>query len=141
MRRYEDYQEDKSKDDLTDEEWKNVEWVKYKIVVPTEEDKKELEEAFEHLHYSDIDTDNIPVNQLVHEYYTAERSGDPNTKNNIILDKELYNELSSEVEGDMNHVDSFNKLLIEVAESDAGYRRKLALLKKYIDVITKKDEL
>ncbi len=27
-----------------------INFVKYKIVVPTEEDKKELEEAFEHLH-------------------------------------------------------------------------------------------
>lgn len=72
----------------------DIEWVKYKIVVPTEEDRKELEEAFEHLHYTDCDTNFVPVNQLIHEYYTPERSGDPRTKNNIIVDKDLYEKIS-----------------------------------------------
>jgi hypothetical protein len=56
---------------------------------------KELEKAFEHIHYSDIDTDNIVVNQLAHEYLTEEVTGDPQTRNNIIVDKELYNKLSN----------------------------------------------
>lgn len=67
-----------------------ISFTKYKIIVPTDEDKKELEEAFEHLHYTDCDTNFVPVNQLIHEYYTAEVSGDPNVRNNIIVDKELY---------------------------------------------------
>lgn len=83
MKKYQDYSDIKS-----------VNWTKYKIIVPTEEDKKELEEAFEHFHYSDIDTDNITVNQLAHEYLTEERTGDPKTKNNIIVDKKLYQELN-----------------------------------------------
>ena len=69
-------------------------WTKYKIVVPTEEDKLELEKAFEHLHYTDCDTDYVAVNQLIHEYLTPERTGDDRTKNNIIVDKELYEKLS-----------------------------------------------
>ena len=40
---------------------KDVEWTKYKIIVPTEKDKQELMEAFEHFHNSDIDTDNIVI--------------------------------------------------------------------------------
>ena len=83
MKRYEDYKE-----------IKDVKWTKYKIVVPTEEDKKELEEAFEHFHYSDIDTDNVTVNQLAHEYLTEERTGDPRHVNNIIVDAKIYQELN-----------------------------------------------
>jgi hypothetical protein len=54
-----------------------------------------LEKAFEHIHYSNIDTDNIAVNQLAHEYLTEETTGDPKTRNNIIVDEELYNKLSN----------------------------------------------
>lgn len=81
MKRYEDYED------------KGYPWTKYKIIVPTEEDRDELLEAFEHLHYSDVDTENIAVNQLIHEYLTPERSGNPLTKNNIIVNKELYEQL------------------------------------------------
>jgi hypothetical protein len=71
----------------------SIDWAKYKIVVPTEEDKKELEEAFEHLHYTDCDTNYVAVNQLVHEYLTPERTGNPRTRNNIIVNKDLYEQL------------------------------------------------
>ena len=67
-----------------------IKWTQYKIVVPTEKDKKELESAFEHIHYSDINTNYVAVNQLAHEYLTPERTGDNRTKNNIIIDKDLY---------------------------------------------------
>lgn len=96
MKRYEDFKSESNNTDyLTQEELKNVRWTKYKIVVPTLEDKEELEKAFEHIHYSDIDTDNIAVNQLAHEYLTEEVTGDPQTRNNIIVDEELYNKLSN----------------------------------------------
>jgi hypothetical protein len=96
MKRYEDFKSEENKSDyLTQEELKNVRWTKYKIVVPTIEDKQELEKAFEHIHYSDIDTDNIAVNQLAHEYLTEEITGDPQTRNNIIVDEELYNKLNN----------------------------------------------
>jgi hypothetical protein len=95
MKRYEDFKSESNNTDyLTQEELKNVRWTKYKIVVPTLEDKEELEKAFEHIHYSDIDTDNIAVNQLAHEYLTEEITGDPQTRNNIIVDEELYNRLN-----------------------------------------------
>ena len=95
MKRYEDIKSQENKTDyLTQEELKNVRWTKYKIVVPTLEDKLELEKAFEHIHYSDIDTDNIAVNQLAHEYLTEEVTGDPETINNIIVNEEIYNKLN-----------------------------------------------
>jgi L-lysine 2,3-aminomutase len=72
MKRYEDY---KSIDDVV--------WTKFRIIVPTEEDKKELQEAFEHLHDADIDADNVPVNELVHQYLDDNGCY-------IIVDKELY---------------------------------------------------
>jgi hypothetical protein len=71
-----------------------ISWTKYKIIVPTEEDKKELEDAFEHLHYSDCNTNYVTVNQLIHEYLTPEITGNNETKNNIIVDKELYDKLT-----------------------------------------------
>ena len=61
-----------------------IEYTKYKIVVPTDEDKIELMKAFEHIHYSMIDTDIIAVNQLAHEYLNGY---------DIIVDKEKYNNL------------------------------------------------
>jgi len=87
MRKYEDYQKDKEKPCLSQEEIKKVEWTKYKIVVPTDSDKKELLEAFSHFHDSlGVDTDYVTVNQLSHEYITG---------NNIIVDEELYNKLEN----------------------------------------------
>ena len=41
---------------------------KYKITVPDEETKKEIMDAFKHLHDADIDSDYVIVNQLTHEY-------------------------------------------------------------------------
>ena len=94
MKRYEDFKnEDNKTDILTKEELERVKWTKYKIIVPTLEDKLELEKAFEHIHYCNIDTDNIAVNQLAHEYLTEEITGDPRHINNIIVDGELYNKI------------------------------------------------
>jgi hypothetical protein len=76
-----------------DKEIKDIKWTKYKIIVPSEEDKLALEEAFEHMHYSDVDTNYVPVNQLIHEYLTPENTGNKETKNNIIVDKELYEKI------------------------------------------------
>ncbi len=99
MKRYEDFKNESNETDyLTKEEMEKVKWTKYKIIVPTIEDKLELENTFEHIHYSNIDTDNIAVNQLAHEYLTEDVTGDPHTKNNIIVDEELYNKINKEVE-------------------------------------------
>jgi hypothetical protein len=66
-------------------------FTKFKIVVPTRKDKKEIMEAFENIHYSqfrgrELDTGYVTVCQLVHEY------GDHAV--NIVLDKKAYNKLS-----------------------------------------------
>lgn len=92
MKRYEDYQADKSALYLTPDEMKTVQWTKFTIVVPTEEDRLELMAAFEHIHYADIDTDNIVVNQLAHQY--MDDTVVEGAKNNIVVDLELYNKLN-----------------------------------------------
>ena len=71
----------------SDFDWTKIKWTKYKIVVPTKADEKELRDAFRHIHDSDIDTDYIAVNQLAHEY--LEDNGC-----NIVVDKELYESLN-----------------------------------------------
>lgn len=91
MKKYDDYKSDKSNRDLTKEELNKIDWTKYKIIVPTEKDKKDLMSAFKHIHYSDIDTDFITVNQLAHEYLNDEVAD--GTSNNIIVDPELFKSL------------------------------------------------
>ena len=91
MKKYDDFKKDKDALYLTKEEMNQVKWTKYVIVVPTEEDRNELMEAFEHIHYSDIDTDNIIVNQLAHEYLDDDR--EPGTYNNIVVDPVVYEKL------------------------------------------------
>ena len=85
MKRYSDYQEDKSKHQLTEDELKKVEWTKYKIIVPTQSDKEEIQKALRYLHDNMDDSDQIAVNQLAHEYHEI---------NNIIVDEHLYNKLN-----------------------------------------------
>jgi len=72
---------------------KDIKWVKYKIVVPTENDRKELMDAFRHIHDSDIDTEYVAVNQLAHEYLSPDVTGDSRNINNIIIDKKLFEQL------------------------------------------------
>ena len=69
-------------------DWSNVPLTKYVIIVPSEEDRQELMDAFEHIYYSDINTDFIAVNQLAHEY--LDETVAAGTRNNIIVNKELY---------------------------------------------------
>ena len=76
----------KYKKNITD--WSTVPFTKYIIIVPSNEDRRELMAAFEHIHYSDIDTDFIAVNQLAHEY--LDETVASGTRNNIIVNKELY---------------------------------------------------
>jgi hypothetical protein len=82
MRKYSDYGDPMN---LTEEQIKKVDWLKFKIIVPTEEEKKELMEVIESIHYSDINTDIVGVNQIAHEYIEG---------NNIIVDEELYKKLN-----------------------------------------------
>jgi len=74
-----------------DKKWKKVRWTKYKIVVPTEEDRKQIVAAMEYFHdMREIDTDFIPVNQLVHEYDHYDES---DKYSNIIVSKNDYHSL------------------------------------------------
>lgn len=75
---------------------KRVKFTKFKIVVPTKKDKKQLQAAFEYLHNQrTIDTDFIAVNQVVHEY----DYGEPCKPDNIIVDKNLYKQLTENQNG------------------------------------------
>ena len=74
-----------------DKDIKEINWTKYKVIVPTEKDRKSLMEAFEHIHYSDVDSDFVPVNQLIHEYLDEDVA--EGAKNNIIVNKEMYEQL------------------------------------------------
>lgn len=72
-----------------------MEVVRYKIIVPTYKDKFNLEKAFAQFHNSDVDVNIVAVNQLIHEYLTEDITGDPQTKNNIIVDEDLYDKLTA----------------------------------------------
>lgn len=91
MKKYDDFKKDKDALYLTKEEIATVKWTKYVIVVPTEEDRNELMQAFEHIHYSNIDTENIAVNQLAHEYLDEER--ETGAYNNIVVDPVAYEKM------------------------------------------------
>ena len=78
-----------------DGDTKNVRWTEFKIVVPSEQDKNDLLEAFEHVHDSDIDTDFVPVNQLAHIYLTPERMGNDEAMNMIIVDPKSFDRVNS----------------------------------------------
>lgn len=79
-------------DRYPDDHTKKINWTKYKIIVPTRRDRDELIEAFQHIHNSDVDTDYVVVNQLVHEYL-VEYSDNPNIDDNIIVNESLYDKL------------------------------------------------
>lgn len=64
-----------------------VDWTRFIIVVPSAADKKEVQAALEYLHYRDIDTGFVTVNQIVHEY----DHGDNFTR--IIVDPKTYKNL------------------------------------------------
>lgn len=54
----------------------------FKIVVPTEEDRRRLVAALEYLHFADINTDFPVVNHLVHGYLNEGES--------ILVDPEVF---------------------------------------------------
>jgi lipoate synthase len=85
MKRYSDYQKDKSKKNLSKEELDKIVYTKYKIIVPSEKDKEDIMNAIEDIHHSNVDSDIITINQLIHEYLEG---------TNIIVDNELYNKLN-----------------------------------------------
>lgn len=91
MKNYNDFKSDKNSEYLSNEDLAKVKWTKYKILCPTEEDRQELMEAFRHIHYSDINTDFITVNQLAHEYLDETEGED--YRNNIIVNKDIYEKL------------------------------------------------
>lgn len=70
----------------------NVPFTKYKIVVPTEEDREEVQAALKHCHDScDVDTEFVTVNQLVHEYVHGDES---DKYSNVIVDPKAYKALA-----------------------------------------------
>ena len=74
---------------------KKVPFVDFLIVVPSEDDKKQLLAAFEYFHDNKlIDTDFIAVNQLAHCYVTPElEKGHPQM---IVVDPDLFRDVQKE---------------------------------------------
>lgn len=64
-----------------------LDWAKFKIIVPNEKEKEKISMALKYLHDSDIDTDFVWVNQLVHSYMTD------NNPQTIIVDDNLFNSI------------------------------------------------
>lgn len=84
MNRYSDHA-DMESGDLSPKALESIPWTKYKIVVSTEADRDEIMLAMKHIHDSDVDSDIIVVNQLIHEYLEGP---------NIIVNQELYEQLN-----------------------------------------------
>jgi len=86
MKTYKDFGVVDPSDDIS-----KVIFTRFKIVVPTEKDRKELQAAFEYFHdFRDINTDFVTVNQLVHEYKHHDKS---DKYSDIIVDFGLYHRL------------------------------------------------
>jgi hypothetical protein len=92
MKQYADYHKN-NKREMTKKELASIVWTKFKIIVPTQKDKKDIVEALKYLHdteelldgggmHVDITGDFIPVNQLVHAYREEEKM--------IVVDKKLF---------------------------------------------------
>ena len=67
----------------------DIDFTKFVIVVPREKDKKALREAFEHIHWSNVNSDFVPVNQLMHMYLDE-------AEHLIVVDKKRYKKLTNE---------------------------------------------
>jgi hypothetical protein len=89
MRKYSDYQDDKSRELLTDNELLQIKWTQFKIIVPTQEDKDELIEAFEFIHDSDIDKEFVVINQLSGLYLEE-------VSDNIIVNSDSFKLLNTD---------------------------------------------
>ena len=64
-------------------------WIEFRIVVPDEETKQQLQAAFEYLHDNRlIDTDFMAVNAAVHSYLEPPDSISP-----FVVDSKLFNKL------------------------------------------------
>lgn len=75
---------------------KKVPFVDFRIVVPTEEDKKQLLAAFEFIHDNNsvMENDFIAINQLAHCYVTPElEKGHPEM---IVVNSELFDDAVKE---------------------------------------------
>lgn len=84
MKTYADYGYKKHTDDIT-----KVRFPKFRIVVPTEWDKKQLQAAFEYLHDNKlIDTDFIAVNCLVHSYCEP-----PDSLETFVIDDDTFHHM------------------------------------------------
>lgn len=86
MKKYSDYQKDKNKQYLTNEEVKLVKWTKFKIVVPSLGDKQEIIDSFKEFHDNGYDPDLVTPNQLAHEYLNGE---------NILVNEKIFELLDS----------------------------------------------
>lgn len=68
-----------------------VKFTKFIIIVPTENDKKELQAAFRHIHNAEgVNSDYVAVNQISH-CYLDEKDSLPS----IVVDEKTFNKVVS----------------------------------------------
>ena len=92
MKKYSDFSSSGSREELSSDEIANINWTKYKIIVPTEEDKQEIMSAMQTFHDEGYDPELITCNQMAHEYVEG---------HNIIVDKELFEKMNQPKDGDV----------------------------------------
>lgn len=76
-----------------------VPFTNFMIVVPTEEDKKQLQACFEYIHDNqimDCEEDFIVLNQIAHAYLDNER--EPGYLSPIVVDQQLYIKLYADAD-------------------------------------------
>jgi hypothetical protein len=94
MTRYDDYGiVDKTPPD--DPKWKKVKWIEFRIIVPDEYTKQQLQAACEYFHDNKlIDTDFLAVNSLAHSYVTPNM--EPGVVDRILVDPVLFKRCKQE---------------------------------------------
>lgn len=71
-----------------------VKFVKFRIVVPTEDDKRQLQACFEYIHDNpimDCEEDFIALNQVAHSY--VDSTLEPGHPEMIVVNEKLYKKL------------------------------------------------
>jgi hypothetical protein len=93
---------------------RKVNWTKFRIVVPTEDDKRQLQACFEYIHDNqimDCKEDFIVLNQIAHCYLDQER--ETGTVSMIVVDADAFKEMSQKT---CPHGETWNDHGIEICK-------------------------
>ena len=77
---------------MDDPRWKKMKWCDFRIIVPDQETKEQLQAAFEYFHDNrDIDTDFIAVNAVAHSYLDDKL--EEGAESPILVDPDLFKQV------------------------------------------------